>query len=168
VLKHKQKQCYSVANCSMIQACGLCVHYSKSSGVRLKVNKVKLSLYRAWKPFGLREFEAPTFSDIRLIGCGKAVSLTRRPLFTPRRIPGVHFWVTFSSIYSSEPLDSFIIVTIPYILFVAWYTRKYNPWGQYLGVDGCNCAQWAYGKWERKILRMVSCTHDYSVYIAFK
>jgi hypothetical protein len=35
--------------------------------------------------------EAPTFSDIRLIDGGNFVSLTRRPLFTPRKIPGTHF-----------------------------------------------------------------------------
>jgi hypothetical protein len=50
---------------------------------RVKV-KVKFSLYRPWRPVGLREFEAPTFSDIRLIDGGKVVSPMRRPLFTPR------------------------------------------------------------------------------------
>jgi hypothetical protein len=39
----------------------------------------------------LREVEAPTFSDIRLIDGGKVVSPTRRPLFTPRKFPGTHF-----------------------------------------------------------------------------
>jgi hypothetical protein len=34
----------------------------------------------------LREVEAPTFSNIRLIDGGKVVSTTRRPLFTPRAI----------------------------------------------------------------------------------
>jgi hypothetical protein len=53
--------------------------------------KVKLSLYRPWRPSGLREVEAPTFSDIRLTDGGKVVSPTRRPLFTPRKIPGTHF-----------------------------------------------------------------------------
>jgi hypothetical protein len=53
--------------------------------------KVKLSLYRPWRPLGLREVEAPTFSDIRLIDGGKVVSPTRRPLFTPVKIPGAHF-----------------------------------------------------------------------------
>jgi hypothetical protein len=33
----------------------------------------------------LREFKAPTFSDIRLIDGGKVVSPTRRLLFTPGR-----------------------------------------------------------------------------------
>jgi hypothetical protein len=36
--------------------------------------KVKLSLYRPWRPLGLREVEAPTFSDIRLTDGGKVVS----------------------------------------------------------------------------------------------
>jgi hypothetical protein len=55
--------------------------------------KVKLSPYRQWRPLGLREVEATTFSDIRLIDGGKVVSPTRRPLFffTPRKIPGTHF-----------------------------------------------------------------------------
>jgi hypothetical protein len=35
--------------------------------------------------------EAPTLSDIRLIDGGKVVSPTRRPLFTPRKIPATHF-----------------------------------------------------------------------------
>jgi hypothetical protein len=46
--------------------------------------KVKLSLYRPWRPLMLREVRAPTFSDIRLIDGGKVVSLMRRLLFTPR------------------------------------------------------------------------------------
>jgi hypothetical protein len=47
--------------------------------------KVKLSLYRPRRPLGLREVEAYTFSDIRLIGGGKVVSHMRRLLFTRRR-----------------------------------------------------------------------------------
>jgi hypothetical protein len=54
-------------------------------------SKVKLSLYGPWRPLGLREVEAPTFSDIRLIDVGNVVSPTRRPRFTPRNIPGTHF-----------------------------------------------------------------------------
>jgi hypothetical protein len=56
----------------------------------IKYSKVKLSLYRLWRPLGLREVEAPTFSDIRLTDGSKVVSPTRRPLFTPRKIPGTH------------------------------------------------------------------------------
>jgi hypothetical protein len=55
------------------------------------VTEVKLSLYRPRRPLGLREVEAPTFLDIRLIDGGKVVSPTRRPLFIPRKIPGTHF-----------------------------------------------------------------------------
>jgi hypothetical protein len=54
-------------------------------------HKVKLSLYKPWRPLGLQEVEARTFSDIRLIDGGKVVSPTRRPHFTPRKIPGTHF-----------------------------------------------------------------------------
>jgi hypothetical protein len=53
--------------------------------------KVKLSLYRPWRPIGLWEVEAHTFSDIRLIDRSKVVSPTCQPLFTPRKIPGTHF-----------------------------------------------------------------------------
>jgi hypothetical protein len=55
-----------------------------------KVEKVKRSLYRPWRLLALREVEASTFSDIRLIDGGKAVSPTRRSLFTPRKIR--HDW----------------------------------------------------------------------------
>jgi hypothetical protein len=47
--------------------------------------KVKLSLYRPWRPLGLQEVEAPTFSDIRLIDGCKIVSPTRRPFLPPGR-----------------------------------------------------------------------------------
>jgi hypothetical protein len=57
----------------------------------LTLVKVKLSPYRLWRPVGLREIEASTFSDIQLIDGSKVVSPMRRPLFTPRKIPGTHF-----------------------------------------------------------------------------
>jgi hypothetical protein len=53
--------------------------------------RVNLSLYKPWRPLGLREVEAPTFSDIRLTDSGKVVSPKHWPLFTPRKIPGTHF-----------------------------------------------------------------------------
>jgi hypothetical protein len=53
--------------------------------------KVKLSLYRPWRPLGLWEVEVPTFSDIQLTDNDKVVSLMRRPPFTPRKIPSTHF-----------------------------------------------------------------------------
>jgi hypothetical protein len=52
---------------------------------------MKLPLYRPWRRLGLRDVEAPTFSDIRLIDAGKVVSPTCRPLFIPRKVPGTHF-----------------------------------------------------------------------------
>jgi hypothetical protein len=63
----------------------------KRNAYRIKKGKVKLSLYRPWRPLELREVEAPTFSHIRLIDGGKVVSPTRRPLFTSRKISGTHF-----------------------------------------------------------------------------
>jgi hypothetical protein len=54
--------------------------------------KVKFSLYKPSRPLGLREVETPTFSDIRFIDGVKVVSQTRRPPFTPRKIPGTHFY----------------------------------------------------------------------------
>jgi hypothetical protein len=47
--------------------------------------KVKLSLYRPWRPLGLREVEAPTFSDIWLTDGVNVINPTRRLLFTPGR-----------------------------------------------------------------------------------
>jgi hypothetical protein len=52
-------------------------HSSEMSG------KVKLSPHRPWRPLGLREVEAPTFSDIRLIDGGRVVGPTRRPFLPP-------------------------------------------------------------------------------------
>jgi hypothetical protein len=49
----------------------------------MDVKKVKLSLYRPWKPLGLREVEAPAFSDIRLTDGSKVISPTRQPLLPP-------------------------------------------------------------------------------------
>jgi hypothetical protein len=63
-------------------ACGPQLHQLSYPG-SIKYSKVKLSLCRPWRPLGLREVEAPTFSDIRLIDGGKVVSPTRRPLFLP-------------------------------------------------------------------------------------
>jgi hypothetical protein len=59
-----------------------------------------------WWPLGLREVEAFTFSDIRLIDGGKVVSPTHRPLFTPKKIPGTHFccWVDPRAIVRLEGL----------------------------------------------------------------
>jgi hypothetical protein len=42
-------------------------------------------VYRPWRPLGLREFEAPTFSDVRLTDGGKVVSLKRRQPLPPHQ-----------------------------------------------------------------------------------
>jgi hypothetical protein len=53
--------------------------------------KVKLSLYRPWRPLGLRVWRSHIFRHWLTDG-DKVVSPTRRPLFTPRKIPGTHFY----------------------------------------------------------------------------
>jgi hypothetical protein len=55
------------------------------------LGKGKAIPVQAWRPLGLREVEAPTFSNIRLTDGGKVVSPTRRPRFTLRKIPSTHF-----------------------------------------------------------------------------
>jgi hypothetical protein len=68
-----------------------CLRFSQSLLSNAKV-KVKISLYRPWRRLGLREIKAPTFClDNRFTDGGEVVSPTRRPLFTPRKIPGTHF-----------------------------------------------------------------------------
>jgi hypothetical protein len=57
----------------------------------ISIINVALSLYRPWWSLGLREVEAPTFSDIRITDGGRVVSPKRWPLFTPRKVPGTHF-----------------------------------------------------------------------------
>jgi hypothetical protein len=54
--------------------------------------KVKLSLLTGREgPLGCETSRFPHFLDNRLINGGEVVSLTRRPPFTPRKIPGTHF-----------------------------------------------------------------------------
>jgi hypothetical protein len=61
------------------------------------VKKVKLSCNWPWRTTWLWDVETPTFSlNNRLTDCGKVVSLTRRPLFTPRQILGTHFCLRLS------------------------------------------------------------------------
>jgi hypothetical protein len=57
----------------------------------MKEVKVKLSLYRPWRALALRQVQALTFSDIRLVDGGKVVCPTLRPLFISRKLPGTHF-----------------------------------------------------------------------------
>jgi hypothetical protein len=42
-------------------------------------------------PYGCGRSRIPHFLDNRLTDGGEVVSLTRRPSFTPRKIPGTHF-----------------------------------------------------------------------------
>jgi hypothetical protein len=42
-------------------------------------------------PQGCETWRLPHFLDNRLTDGGEVVSLTRRPLFTPQKIPGTHF-----------------------------------------------------------------------------
>jgi hypothetical protein len=63
---------------------------------------LKLSLYRPWRPLGLWEVEAPTFTDIRHIDGGKVVSPMSRPLLPPGRflvLISVRGWVDSRTIF---------------------------------------------------------------------
>jgi hypothetical protein len=80
--------------------------YIQSSGGKIRRNgttkrkKVKLSLYRPWRALGLREVEAPTFSDIPVIDSGKVVSPTCWPPFTH---PQEDSWYSFLLKAESTP-----------------------------------------------------------------
>jgi hypothetical protein len=52
--------------------------------------KVKYPCTGRGGPCGYERLRLPHFSDIRLTDDGKVVRPTRRPLFTPRKIPGTH------------------------------------------------------------------------------
>jgi hypothetical protein len=53
----------TIRNCVLTEVNQYC-NINRGSASQL-LSKVKLSLYRPWRPLGLREVEAPTFSDIR-------------------------------------------------------------------------------------------------------
>jgi hypothetical protein len=93
VYKVVDENCYSVVTLLYFakRQFSSTILYTWWCTVRLKQVEVKLSLYRPSRPIRLREIAAPTFSDIRHTDGGKVVSLTRRPLFSPRKIPGTHF-----------------------------------------------------------------------------
>jgi hypothetical protein len=57
----------------------------------IKKRKKKALPVQVVEALRVLEVEAPTFSGIRLIDDDKVVRPTRRPLFTPRNIPGTHF-----------------------------------------------------------------------------
>jgi hypothetical protein len=47
-------------------------------------------------PYGCETSRLPYCLDSRLTNGGEVVSLTRRPPFTPRKIPGIHFYQRLS------------------------------------------------------------------------
>jgi hypothetical protein len=47
-------------------------------------------------PYDSETSRLPHFLDSRLTDGGEAVSLTPRPLITPRKIPGIHFYERLS------------------------------------------------------------------------
>jgi hypothetical protein len=55
-----------------------------------RVKGKAIPVERPWKPIGLWDVEAAEFLD-NLLTDGGEISLTRRPPFTPRKIPGTHF-----------------------------------------------------------------------------
>jgi hypothetical protein len=68
--------CFKIgASCSMSGTVGLFLSYPCN---------------RPWRPIGLWDVDAPTISR-QLTHAGEAVSLKRRPPFTPRKIHGTHF-----------------------------------------------------------------------------
>jgi hypothetical protein len=115
------------------------VTLSESSGV-CKGGKVSYPCTRLWRPIGMWDIEAPTFSlDNRLTDGGEVVSLTRRPSFTSRKIPGSHFSQRLSrpeghsaaerirsiekknnNIIGNRPRDLSACIIVIYILFVKY------------------------------------------------
>jgi hypothetical protein len=65
--------------------------------------KVKISLYRPWKPIGCERLRLPHYLDKRLIDGGKVVSPTRQPDFTPRFIYFKDSWYSFLLQAESTP-----------------------------------------------------------------
>jgi hypothetical protein len=60
-------------------------HRRQTSLTQVKVKKWSYPCNRPWRPIGLWDVEADTFSlDNQLIDGGKFVSLTRRPPFIPQ------------------------------------------------------------------------------------
>jgi hypothetical protein len=90
LLQGQCRQCRIVITCELKSGKCYLALVRHLGSYACKVN-VKLSLYRPRRPSDMLKVEAPTFSDIWLIDGGEVISPTRRPLFTPRKIPGTHF-----------------------------------------------------------------------------
>jgi hypothetical protein len=99
-------------------------------------------------PYGCETSRLSHFLDNLPTDSGEVVSLTRRPSFTPRKIPGTHFCLRLSPpqghsaagrIWSTEKSNDLIGIrtrdlqacsimpqrtTLPRAPFLVWYTRK--------------------------------------------
>jgi hypothetical protein len=71
----------------------LCIREVRSSNLspdKVKKGKV-ISVTSREGPYGFGTSRFPHFLDNQLTDGGEVVSLTLRPPFTPRKIPGTHF-----------------------------------------------------------------------------
>jgi hypothetical protein len=62
-----------------------------STGQKKKKKAKVISVTGREGPQGCETSRLPHFLDSRLTDGGEVVSLTRRPPFTPRKVPGTHF-----------------------------------------------------------------------------
>jgi hypothetical protein len=62
-------------------------------------------------PQGCETSRLSHFIDIRLTDGGEVVSLTRRPPFTPRKIPGTHLLEAEAGIIATTEIESLVIRT---------------------------------------------------------
>jgi hypothetical protein len=81
---------------SPVQTAHTAGRYSGEAAIPLQYSVthylVTVSCNRPWRPIGLWDVEAPTFSlDSRFTDGCEVVSLALRPPFTPKKIPGTHF-----------------------------------------------------------------------------
>jgi hypothetical protein len=131
-LEHWNRKFQSHLRCACVSACFL---YSSYALLCLATCKIPFpgspaSLQKRWsylcqspwRPIGLWDVEAPTFSLGSRFSDGGDVSLTLRPLFTPRKIPGTHFCYSLS-----RPQGHSAPGRIRLIKKIQLH-RKSNPW----------------------------------------